>query len=74
MVNGKGHPVRAVALGHSAQFPESALHSGAEAGEALGEAHTYVLPVRVSQHEVIQQVRKRLPLNGYFQRLHVREV
>jgi hypothetical protein len=74
VVNGKGHPVRAVSLGHSTEFPEGVLHPGAEAGETLRKAQTHTLPVRVSQHEVVQQVRKRLTLNGYLQLLHVREV
>ena len=74
VVNGKGHPVRPVTLGHSAQFPQGVLHPGAEAGEALGKAHAHVLPVRVGQHEVVQQVRQGLPLNAYVQPLHVCEV
>src|ERR1039458_682446 len=57
-----------------AQLPERVLQALAQALEALGETHRPGLPVRVSQHEVINQVRKTLPLDGDTQLLHVREV
>src|SRR5664280_2034599 len=40
----------------------------------LSEKHTIGLPVRVRQHEVIDQVRKTLPLDGHAQLFHVCEV
>src|SRR5664280_848183 len=40
----------------------------------LSEKHTIGLPVRVRKNEVIDQVRKTLPLDGHAQLFHVREV
>jgi len=74
VVNSQGHAVGAMTFGHSAQFPERVLQPGAEAGETLRQAHPHALPVRVGQDEVVQQMRKRLTLNGHAQALHVREV
>src|ERR1017187_1554508 len=59
---------------HLAQFPERVLQSFAYALEALGIAHRPRFPVRVRQHEVIDQVREALPLDGDAQLFHVREV
>jgi hypothetical protein len=74
LVHCQRHAVRAMTLGHATHFPKRILDPLAQAGEALREAQRRVLPVRVGQHEVVQQVRKRLPLNGHPQALHVREV
>jgi hypothetical protein len=74
LVDGQGHPVRAVSLGYTAQLPERLLRSFAETGEALRETDHHGFPVRVGQHEVIQQVRERLPLDGHPQAVQVREV
>jgi hypothetical protein len=74
LVDGQGHAVGAMTLGHTVQFPEGILRPFAQAGEALREAHRHVLPVRVGQHEVVQKVRKRLPMDGHAQAVHVREV
>jgi hypothetical protein len=68
------HPVGAMPLGHAAQFPQGVLQALAQAGEALREAQRHVLPVRAGQHEVVQQVRKRLALDGHAQAVQVREV
>ena len=59
---------------HLAQFPDRVLQPFAQALEALGIAHRPRFPVRVRQHEVIDQVRKALPLDGDAQLFHVREV
>jgi len=74
LVHRQRHAVRAVPLGHATHFPKRILHPLAQAGEALREAQRHVFPVRVRQHEVVQQVRKRLPVHGHAQALHVREV
>jgi hypothetical protein len=74
VMDGQRHAVGAVPLRHSAQFPQGVLQPLAQAGEALGDAHADVFPVGVGQHEVIDQVGKRLPLNGHSQAIHVREV
>jgi hypothetical protein len=69
-----GHAVRAVPCGHAAQVPQGVLQARAEAGEALREADLHVLPVRVRQHEVVQQMVERLAADGHAQARHVREV
>jgi hypothetical protein len=74
LVHGQRHAVGAMTLGHAAQFPHGVLPTHAQAGEALRPAQGHVLPVRVRQHEVVQQVRKRLPRDGHVQFVHVREV
>jgi hypothetical protein len=56
--HGRRQAVGAVDLRGTAQFPEGVLHPGAEALEALGEADRARLPIRVGQHEVVQQVRE----------------
>jgi hypothetical protein len=74
VVNGQRHAVGAVTLGHGAQFPNGVLQPLAQAGEALREAQRHVLPIRIGEHEVVHQVRKRLALDGNAQAIHVREV
>jgi hypothetical protein len=74
VVHGQRHAVGAMTLGHSSQLPHGILPPLAQAGEALREAQRHMLPVRVGQHKVVQQVRKRLTLNGHTQLVHVREV
>ena len=68
------HAVRPVPLRRRAQIPQRILQALTQAREALREAQRYVLPVRVGQHKMVYQVRKRLPLNGDVQAIHVREV
>ena len=81
----KGRPIAARRdggrQGIGAMYPRSAAQIGqgvlqalAEALEALGEADGAGLPVRVSQHEVVDQVRKRLAVDGHLQAAGVREV
>jgi hypothetical protein len=74
LVNGQRHAVGAMTLGHPPQFPQRLLPAVTEAGEALRKAQRHVLPVRVGQHEVVQQVRKRLTLDGHPQLVQVGEV
>lgn len=68
------HAVGTVSLGHAAQLPEGVLQSLAQAGEALREAQSHVFPVRGGQHEVVDQVREGLPLDGHAQLVHMAEV
>jgi hypothetical protein len=70
---------RAQAIGpvpsrHTPQFPQGILQAFAQTLEALREADRQRLPIRVSQHEVINQMLERLPLDGHAQVIHVREV
>ena len=74
VVDRRRQPVRPVPLRHLAQLPQGILQAFAQALEALREAHRSRFPVRVRQHEVIDQVRKTLPLDGHAQLFHVREV
>ena len=73
-VHRQRHAVGAVPGRHPAQGPEGVLQPRAQAGEALREADGHVLPVRVSQHEVVDQVRERLPGDGHAHVAHVGEV
>src|SRR5438045_2992425 len=59
---------------HAAQLGEGILQAVAEALEALGEADAAGLPVRVGQHEVVDQVRKRLAVDRHLQAAGVREI
>jgi hypothetical protein len=70
----QAHAVGAMHRRHAAQGPDRVLETGAEALEALREAERDVLPVRVCQHEVVDQVRQRLALDRHAQLGHVREV
>jgi hypothetical protein len=70
----QAHTIGAVHGRHPAQGPDRVLETSAKALETLREAERDVLPVRVGQHEVVDQVRERLPLDGHAQVSHVREV
>jgi hypothetical protein len=56
-----------VQLRHAAELPQGVLQSFTEALEALGEANGAGLPVRVSQHEVVDQVSERSTVDRYAQ-------
>ena len=74
VVHGRAHPVRAMALGHSSQFPECLLQPLAEALEALGKTDRGRLPVRVGEHEMIDHMVEGLACQGHVQARHVGEV
>jgi hypothetical protein len=74
VVHRQRHAVRAVSLRRSARRPQRVLQPHAQARETLRVAQAHVLPVRVRQHEMIDQMRKRLPLDGHSKARHVREV
>ena len=57
----RGQAVGAVDQGHAAQFPQGVLEPLAEALEALGKTDRSSLPIGVSEHEVVDQVRERRP-------------
>jgi hypothetical protein len=54
-----GQGIGAMDPRHAAQFGQGALQAVTEALEALGEADGAGLPVRVGQHEVVDQVGQR---------------
>ena len=67
-------PIGAMTLGHAAQFPQRILHPFAEALQALREADRARLPVRVSQHKVVDQVRERGAVDRHAKLAAMREV
>jgi hypothetical protein len=74
IVHRRAQPIGPVTLGHTSQLPQRILQPFAEALEALRKAQRERLPVRVGQHQVIDHVLKRLPLDRHAQLIHVREV
>jgi hypothetical protein len=74
VVDRQRHPIGPVPRRHAAQFPQRILQAQAQAGETLRKAQRDVFPVRGRQHEVVDQVRKRLALEGHPQGIHVGEV
>jgi hypothetical protein len=72
--DGRRQGVGAMHLGDAAQLGQGVLQAVAEALEALGEADRAGLPVRVGQHEVVDQVGERLAVDGHPQAAGVREV
>jgi hypothetical protein len=74
VVHRQAHTVGPVPRRYAAQLPQSVLQTFAQALEALREADRRRLPVRVAQHEVIDHVLERLPLDRHAQIIHVRKV
>jgi len=70
----QAHTVAAVHQRHAARRPHRVLKPHAETLKTLRKAKRHVLPVRMRQHEVIHQVRKRLAGDGHAQLGHMREV
>lgn len=68
------HAIAAMTSRHAAQRPHRILEPFAKTLEALGETERHVLPVRMRQHEVVDQVLERLAVDGHAQLGHVREV
>jgi hypothetical protein len=69
-----GETVGAVNGGDTAQLPQRVLQPVGERLERLGEADRTGLPVRVGEHEVVDQVLERLAVDRDPQVGHVREV
>lgn len=67
-------PVGAVNLRHAAQLPQGVLQALAEALQALAKADRHRLPVRVGQHEVVDQVREGMTRQGNAQVVAVAEI
>jgi hypothetical protein len=67
-------PVGAVQLRRAAQLPQGVLQALGQALVALREADRPRLPVRVGQHEVVDQVIERRPGDGHAKVAAVREV
>ncbi len=72
VVDRRRKPVSPMTLRHLTQRPQRVLQPLTQTLEALRKTHRSRFPV--CQHEVIDQVRKTLPLDGHAQLFHVREV
>lgn len=73
-LNRQTHPITAMPLGHAAQCPHRVLKTTAQALETFREADRHMLPVRMRQHEVIDQMLKAHAADGHAQIVHVRKV
>jgi hypothetical protein len=73
-IHSQGHAVGAVSLRYAAQGPQSVLQALTQAGEALSEADGDVLPVRMGEHEVVDEVIEGLAGDGYAKAAHVGKV
>ena len=73
-MHGQGHPVGPMTLGHGPQRPQGILQTHAQARKILAQTERDVLPIRMGQHEVIEQVRKGQACYGHLQIVHRREV
>jgi hypothetical protein len=62
--NGRRQPVGAVQVRHPAQRRQGILQALAQALEALGEADHPGLPVRIGQHEMVDQVVEQHAVDG----------
>src|SRR6266851_6815702 len=74
VVHRRRQSIGSVPLWHFPEFPNCILESFTQALEALRKTHRRRFPVRVGQHQVIEQVRKTLPLDRDPQLTHMREV
>jgi hypothetical protein len=61
-------------LWYTVQLLQSVLQALAETLETLRKTHGHRLPVRVRQHEVVEQVFERLARDRHSQAAHVREI
>jgi len=61
-------------LGHGPQRPQGILQTHAQARKILAQTERDVLPIRMGQDEVIEQVRKRHPRNAHVQIVQRREI
>jgi hypothetical protein len=68
------HAIAAMLGRHAAQRPHRVLEPGTEALETLRETERHVLPIRVRQHKVVDQMREGLAVDRHAQLAHVREV
>ena len=74
VVDRRRQSIGSVPLRHFPEFPNCVLKPLTQTFKALRKTHRGRLPVRVRQHQVIEQVRKTLSLDRDPQLTHVREV
>ena len=70
----RAETVRAMTPGRTAQRPDRVLKTFGQTLETLREADTRRLPVRVGQHEMVEQMRERLAADRDVEVRHVGEV
>jgi hypothetical protein len=68
------HPIRPVPLRHATQRPERVLQALAQTDKVLPKTERRPLPVRVGQHEVVDQVGETPSLDRHPKLVHRREV
>jgi hypothetical protein len=68
------HPVRPMPRRHAPQRPQGFLQALTQTGETLGTTQADMLPVRLRQHEMVDQVGERLPLDRHPEGGHLGEV
>jgi hypothetical protein len=74
IVHRRTQGIAAVLPRHPAQVPERILQPVRQRLERLRSTHRHRLPIRVRQHEVVDQVVERLPGDGDVQSVHGRKV
>jgi hypothetical protein len=73
-LNRQAHAITAMVFRHAAQRPHRVLKTFGKTLETLREANAHMLPVRMRQHEVVEQMRERRAVDGHAQVVHAREV
>src|SRR5260370_38809823 len=60
--------------GHSANLPQAVLQPSCESLEAFAETQTHGFHIRVREHEMVQQMGKRLACPGEQHITHMRKI
>ena len=74
VVHRRAEAVAAVLPGHAPEFPQSVLQPFRKCFERFRRAHRHRFPIRVGQHEVVDEVVERPPRHGHAERIHAGEV
>jgi hypothetical protein len=74
IVHGGAEAIGAMPPWHAAEFPQGILETVGQGFKRLGRTERHRLPVRVGQHEVVDQVIERLASNRDVQTVHGGEV
>src|SRR5258708_10343024 len=60
--------------GHSANLPQAVLQPFCESLEAFAETQTHGFHIRVREHEMVEQMGKRLACQGDQEVIHMRKI
>ena len=74
VVHRRAEAVAAVLPGHAPEFPQGVLQPLRECLERLRRAHRHRFPIRVRQHEVVDEMVERPPRHRDAERVHAGEV